>query len=303
MLDGIPLLDVVLAGALVTCAALALMARDLFEGILLFLTFGMLLAVVWTRLAAPDLALAEAIIGAGLTSALFLKAAHRADAHGLPAADRWRRASGAAAVVAGGAGLVAALRVLPDTADGLRVASTDALVASGVSNPVTAVLLNYRGYDTLLEVAVLLAAVCTVWHTAGGGPRGEEQHPHVQLLVRFLTPVLVLAAGYVLWVGSSAPGGAFQAGALLAGGAVLRLLLGERLELIGSGARLVATVGIAVFVLAGLLALAEDAPFLTFDPARAGVLILLIEIASTLSIGYLLAALYQGGRGEPESAG
>jgi hypothetical protein len=30
---------------------------------------------------------------------------------------------------------------------------------SGVSNPVTAVLLNFRGYDTLLELAVLLAAL------------------------------------------------------------------------------------------------------------------------------------------------
>lgn len=30
---------------------------------------------------------------------------------------------------------------------------------SGVSNPVTAVLLNFRSYDTLLELAVLLAAI------------------------------------------------------------------------------------------------------------------------------------------------
>jgi len=300
MPEGVPLLDIVLAGALLTLGALALLARDLYEGILLFLTFGMVLAVVWTRLAAPDLALAEAIIGAGLTSALFLKAAHRADARALPAAEWWRRASGAAAVLAGGLGILAAVAALPATTEGLRDVAAESLGASGVSNPVTAVLLNFRGYDTLLEVAVLLAAVCTVWHTAGGGPRGLERHPHVVLLVRFLTPLLVLAAGYVLWAGSSAPGGAFQAGALLAGGAVLRLLLGERLEVSGLGARVVATVGILIFVLAGLLAVLDDAPFLTFDPAQAGAVILVIEIASTLSIGYLLAALYQGGRGEVE---
>ncbi len=33
------------------------------------------------------------------------------------------------------------------------------MAASGVEHPVTAVLLNFRGYDTLLEIAVLLLAL------------------------------------------------------------------------------------------------------------------------------------------------
>ena len=52
-------------------------------------------------------------------------------------------------------GLVAwAVLGLPESA-GLREAVTAQMDRSGVSHPVTAVLLNFRGYDTLLEVAVL----------------------------------------------------------------------------------------------------------------------------------------------------
>ena len=44
---------------------------------------------------------------------------------------------------------------------------------SGVRNPVTAVLLNFRGYDTLLEMGVLLVALLGVW-SLGTAARTEE---------------------------------------------------------------------------------------------------------------------------------
>jgi hypothetical protein len=48
--------------------------------------------------------------------------------------------------------------------DGVRLSGQviSQLPVSGVSNPVTAVLLNFRAYDTLLELAVVLTAVLTV---------------------------------------------------------------------------------------------------------------------------------------------
>jgi energy-converting hydrogenase B subunit D len=45
----------------------ALGSRDLFRGIVLFIAFGLVLSMAWVRLGAPDVALAEAAIGAGLT--------------------------------------------------------------------------------------------------------------------------------------------------------------------------------------------------------------------------------------------
>jgi len=50
---------------------------DLYKAIVLFIAFGLLMAIAWVRLNAPDVALAEAAIGAGLTGALLLSALAR----------------------------------------------------------------------------------------------------------------------------------------------------------------------------------------------------------------------------------
>lgn len=67
--------DVLLAGTLVWLAVWLLFARDLMRAGVLFVVFGLVLALVWVRLSALDLALAEAAIGAGLLGALVIDAA------------------------------------------------------------------------------------------------------------------------------------------------------------------------------------------------------------------------------------
>lgn len=66
------ILDLLLVIALLWSALRSLMTRDLFRAVVLFIVFGLLMALVWARLHAPDIALAEAAIGAGLTGALLL---------------------------------------------------------------------------------------------------------------------------------------------------------------------------------------------------------------------------------------
>jgi len=66
------ILDGVLVLVLLWVAWAALWSRDLFRGIVFFIAFGMVLSIVWIRLGAPDVGLAEAAIGAGLTGALLL---------------------------------------------------------------------------------------------------------------------------------------------------------------------------------------------------------------------------------------
>ena len=66
--------DIVLGFTLLWLAWRALASEDLFKGIVLFIAFGLLMALAWVRLDAPDIALAEAAIGAGLTGALLLAA-------------------------------------------------------------------------------------------------------------------------------------------------------------------------------------------------------------------------------------
>lgn len=69
--------DLVLLLALLWLAWRALAAPDLFKGIVLFIAFGLLMALAWVRLRAPDIALAEAAVGSGITGALLLSALAR----------------------------------------------------------------------------------------------------------------------------------------------------------------------------------------------------------------------------------
>jgi energy-converting hydrogenase B subunit D len=66
--------DLVLAATLLGLAWQVLATRDLFKAVVLFIAFGLLMALAWVRLEAPDIALAEAAIGTGLTGALLLDA-------------------------------------------------------------------------------------------------------------------------------------------------------------------------------------------------------------------------------------
>jgi uncharacterized MnhB-related membrane protein len=77
MTPSVTWFDVLLAVLLPFVAWQVLTVRDLFRAVVLFIVFGLLLALAWVRLHAPDVALAEAAIGAGLTGALFLSALGR----------------------------------------------------------------------------------------------------------------------------------------------------------------------------------------------------------------------------------
>jgi len=66
--------DALLALALLGLAAAAIFSRVLLRSVILFMVFGLLMALGWARLRAPDIALTEAALGAGLTGALLLHA-------------------------------------------------------------------------------------------------------------------------------------------------------------------------------------------------------------------------------------
>ncbi len=69
--------DAVLVLTLLALAVRALTVNDLLQTVVLFIAFGLFMALAWVRLNAPDIALAEAAIGAGLTGVLLLDAARQ----------------------------------------------------------------------------------------------------------------------------------------------------------------------------------------------------------------------------------
>lgn len=308
-----PWFDLGLAAMLLWFAGHAVGARRLHASATVYICFGLLLTLAWVRLDAPDLALAEAALGAGVTGALLLKAIASLGSRPVPllvpAHDAWRvheplggRLLGAIALAAVlGVVLVGALGMavvsLPGEAVGLRPEVEARLEASGVRHPVTAVLLNFRGFDTLLEIVVIWIAGVVCWTF----PRRRELvlRPDLQLtsLVRFVDPILLVTAAYLLWAGSRAPGGAFQAGVLLGAGAALRLMAGEVLPKAGVIPRFLLSLGALVFLTVGVAAVLTGLPFLGYGPGDAGTWLLVIEVGGTLSIGYALMLLFQRGRG------
>ena len=112
---------------------------------------------------------------------------------------------------------------LPPFSDQMQRLVASNMAVSGVKNPVTAVLLNFRGYDTLLEIGVLLLAALSVLSVVPSPAIFSKSPPSpiLILLLRLLLPFIILDSGYILWIGKYAPGGAFQAGAILAAGGIL----------------------------------------------------------------------------------
>jgi multisubunit Na+/H+ antiporter MnhB subunit len=176
-----------------------------------------------------------------------------------------------------------------------------AMDASGVQHPVTAVLLAFRAYDTMLEVAVLLVAVLPVLAAPAGDPASARpqdvpREPVLSPFTRLLVPLAIVVSAYLLWVGSYAPGGAFQAGAVLAAAAVLLRLAG-RLPAIGVDlpwVRVALVGGFAVFLGVALATAAAGAGMLALPPTYAKAIIVTIEIALTLSIAALLCSMFPG---------
>jgi multisubunit Na+/H+ antiporter MnhB subunit len=215
-----------------------------------------------------------------------------------------------AAVLCSAAGTVLALAILslPEGRIGLAGEVRARLERSGVESPVTAVLLNFRAYDTLLELSVLWLALLGVWSAGAPAPppATPPAGPVLSALVRQLVPVMVLVAAYLLWVGAGAPGGAFQAGGILAGSGVLLLLSGMPFPW---AARAVpvgpfVVLGFALFLGAGVTLALAGGRFLELPPEQAGGLILLVEVAATVSIATILGALFAGRPSkEPPAAG
>jgi multicomponent Na+:H+ antiporter subunit B len=150
-----------------------------------------------------------------------------------------------------------------------------------VSNMVSAVNFDYRGFDTLGEEFMLLCAT-TGTVVLLRGSRGEtlsakpgilagREMPHrsaaARLVARLLAPLLLLFGLYVALHAMTTPGGGFQGGVIVASGLLL-LFLGDNYA---AWRRLVPSevldplegMGAAAYALCGFGSMLAGAPFLT----------------------------------------
>lgn len=296
VVSAFPLLDAFVIGAVVVTALVAVLVPGRAAATTVFLVFGILLAVLWGRADAPDVAIAEVALGGGIAGAILVDALDRRRP---PQPQRRPLSYGVVAIsaLAGSGALVALLlamrSVSPEPAP-LSEQALDALDASGVSHPVTAVLLNYRSLDTLLEIAVLVVASAAAGAVASGPTRrARSTDPVMRALAVVIVPIIVAVAIWVLVAGSTQPGGAFQSGALLGAALVVAHLCG--LPVAAPRGRSVAVVAggsLVAFVMLGLVGRAATGAWFGLDVAWAGAAILAIETVLAIGIAVALAGIF-----------
>ena len=69
---GMTIFTCILLGFLVVCAIAASLSRNLLNTILIFMSYSLIMSIIWILLESPDLAITEAAVGAGVTTVLFV---------------------------------------------------------------------------------------------------------------------------------------------------------------------------------------------------------------------------------------
>lgn len=164
-------LELGLLAFVLACALAVLVLRDVLSVIIAFAAYSLGISLIWVVLQAPDVALTEAAVGAGVMTVFLLMTIARTVR---PEHDRLleRLDPKTGLLVAAFVGVLAlTLPALPEIGDpgapvvDYRVTEhylAHAYKETGVKNAVTAVLAAYRGFDTLGEVVVVFTAGVTV---------------------------------------------------------------------------------------------------------------------------------------------
>ena len=158
--------EITLLALVIVTAAGAILVKDLISSVLILGFYSFLLALTWAWLGAVDVAFVEAVVGAGLATVFFLLTLFET----APKDIRIRRSAPPLTAFVGlpvlGLLLLYAAEDLPKFADPHSPASlhvspaylTNSLKEMDTPNVVTAVLMDYRAFDTLIETAVIFIA-------------------------------------------------------------------------------------------------------------------------------------------------
>jgi multicomponent Na+:H+ antiporter subunit B len=128
----------------------------------------------------------------------------------------------------------------------------------GVANAVTTVVVFFRGFDTLGEIAVLFIAALGIGlmlSTHCKTPHKEESNFILQKASKLLFPIIMLFGVYVMIYGHLSPGGGFQGGVIIASGVLLLLISDQNFEIPHAVISALETFAGISYVLIGLIGL------------------------------------------------
>lgn len=297
--------DIILAALLIGIAGWIVVSRGAFSAVVIFVGYGLLVALAWVRLAAIDVALTEAAIGSGMTGMLLVGAASRlrgTDGSGAPTGPLLRCLAAIGCVLFA-AGLAIVVMFPPARIVTLAPEAMRHLAETGLGNPVAGVLFVYRAFDTMLEKVVLLLALVAVWSLTpdrlwGGMPGLRVGAPGSLLtyLAQLLPPVGIVFGIYMCWTGADHPGGAFQGGTVLAAMWLLVMIAGlQPVPAISRRfLRFLVVIGPIAFLIIGVGGFLVADGFLSYPEGYAKPLIIVVEFTLTLSIAVTLGLIAAG---------
>jgi multicomponent K+:H+ antiporter subunit A len=260
-----------IAAALATVAAhrQRLLALVLVGGV------GLVVCLVFVWFSAPDLALTQLLVEV-VTVVLMMLALRWLPATSPREPSRGRALRDAVLAVAAGAGVAALVwQVLARPSQSISdyfLATTRPL--GGGANAVNVIIVDYRGFDTLGEITVLVIAALVMHGLLSGfAPRGEPLAPEpaaarpllLQVVAALVLPFTMLVAVHLFLRGHNLPGGGFIAGLVLAIGLVLQWMAHNPPGATGPRHSPRAGLGLGLLVAAGtgIASWAFGAPFLT----------------------------------------
>jgi multicomponent Na+:H+ antiporter subunit B len=129
----------------------------------------------------------------------------------------------------------------------------------GAPNVITGILLTFRGFDTLGEVAVLFMVAASVGLVLKArqaqGDAVQERTPASEIVrsgAQILVPLISIFAAYIIMNGHISAGGGFQGGAVIASAVMLLLLADPGRALNGVFLSITESVAGVLFVLVGI---------------------------------------------------
>lgn len=162
------MIDLILFFFLLVCAIAAVELKGLLDSIMVLTVYSLIMAVVWTRLNAVDVAFTEAAVGAGITTILLIAAVSRVGVkeENSRRVRPWASFSSILVIFLVTATLLYGTADMPAFGDPSAPANVHVVPRyiahsfeeTGVNNFVAAILAAYRGYDTLGETTVIFTA-------------------------------------------------------------------------------------------------------------------------------------------------
>ncbi len=242
---------------------------------------GLILALIFVKFSAPDLALTQLAVEV-VTLILLLLALYflpQTSPNESSPARRWRDAL--LALLAGSGMSVLALAVL--TRRSATISDyfiTNSLSGGGGHNIVNVILVDFRGFDTLGEISVLAVAALGIFammqnlklagleQDAQGRQFDPDKYPLIMATFsRLLLPLALLVSVYIFLRGHNLPGGGFIAGLVTAVALILQYLTNgvvwTKQRLPAAQAHPLIAWGLLIALLTGLGSWLFGRPFLT----------------------------------------